>query len=162
MSARVAVCLLAVVCLAATKPSYAESSSGYLKVLWIDEEDGEKGIVFVGEILNEHPKLYASYPDVIISIKKDGILINLVEARCGERIPPGATCKFSAKTKYTGEEYDSISARVEEASLFMPNPDPDLLVGDVVLVEESLNIRSAEDGSIFVFRRTSQRDQCDC
>ena len=137
--------LLAV--LLAAPANALEDSEEYLSIVEINEVADEDGfITFVGTIHNAHPRLLASLPEIILTVKKDGIIIDLVRGFCLESLGPGETCEFSAKTEHTQEGYDEVTGRLTSSLLYAPDPDPDRLTGELLLVEKSLNIRSAGDG----------------
>ena len=129
---------------------HAQDSTGYLRIIELAEQDGDEGVIFYGTIINDHPKLHARNPTAVISLKKDGILITMLLGRCRDKPGPGETCTFEAETEYSREDYDAISARVAKGSLFREKPDPEILTGDLVLIEESLNVRSDGEGNTVI------------
>ena len=140
----------ALILLAFSVSLHAQYSTGYLRILELGEKDGEEGVVFYGTIINDHPSLFSYTPRAVISVKKGGVLINMVIGRCSNKVYPGDTCTFEAKTEYSRDDYDSISARVAKETLHVPDPDLDLLTGDLILVEESLNVRSDGEGNTVI------------
>ena len=149
MSAKVVVCLWA--CLMAALPAISQESKEYLKLIELRAEVGDDGFIeFVGVVHNTHPSLSPLRANVLLTLKKDGIIIDLIGARCSKRNEPaaGEICEFSVKTKYTEDDYDSVSGRVR--STVFNKPGPELLTGELYLVEESLNVRSGGDGWVAI------------
>ena len=141
MSARVSLCLLA--CLMAAPVSAYEIS--YLKIIELREEVDDRGEVDIfGTILNTHPYLSAESVKVVLTFKKDGVVVTAIDGIWCSDYSTDKTCEFSKglPSIYKKEDYDSVSARIESAYFSMPETDPWLLTGELSLVEESLSVRA--------------------
>ena len=150
MSAKVVVCLIAVVCLTAI-PASALYSDEYFTVA-VEEIPGDDGkIVFVGKALNISEFQAVQPINVFVTIKLQGLVLAVISAypESSLHVQPGGICPFAVESNFTQEQYDDFSIRfVGYAG--SPNPDTESLTGAMLLVEESLNITTFDADSTAV------------
>ena len=135
--------------LAATPSSAQEEGQEYLKIMEIEAVVGDDGLIeFVGTVHNTHTRFYTWSTSIILTIKKDGVVVHIVRDRISS-VDPGETMPFSIRTKITAEDYDDFSARINRTGMGLRKPDADEdLVGELYIVEDSLNLRPDENGSV--------------
>lgn len=147
MSAKIPLCLLAVVCLLAAKPVDAYyPASEYLELASIGEVADEYGVIFNGIIRNTHPAQNLELIRVRLVLKKDAKVIYVEEKRIN-KIYPGDTERFVFETVFKPEEYDEFYIA---SSGWANNPSEDQVksacdkagIGDcrVYLIDESVSI----------------------
>ena len=157
MSARIPICLLVLACLLTDGPVHASANLEYLKVVEIREVIDDRGYVdFVIVVQNTHPYLSANTVRVSMALKKDGVVIHVMDNYCSG-FGVGKTCEhtFDDERKkdrrgYTKDDYDSVEGRVASANFSLSEPDRWLLTGELSLVEESLNIDGGDDYTVIM------------
>lgn len=153
MSAKVVICLMLCL-LAVASPVFAQGeTSEYLKIIeiWeIVDDDGD--VEVVGVIQNTHPYLSAESIQLVLTLKKGGVVVAVLNnVWCGEYSTTEKTCEFAQELYgYKREDYDSVEGRIAQSYFSMPMPDPWLLTGELYLVEESLNVHASDDGWIVI------------
>ena len=133
--------------LMATSVCAYDDAYPYLEVASVQEEIGDNGLVtLTGTVLNTHPQWATQFnPVITITFKRDGRVVGLIDAWCEDRIGPGETVRFSKKTPFAPEDYDTFSLRIQETRL--NNSDPSMLTGELILIEESIYLTATSDGS---------------
>lgn len=153
MSAKAVICLIAIVCLLATVPSaVAYETSEYLKIVEIREVVDDRGYVdFVGVVQNTHPYLAVEGIQVVLTFKKDDLVIDVIDGLWCSNYSTDKTCEFEySRSRYTKDDYDSVTGRIASSRFYLSTPDPWLLTGELSLVEASLSVRADDDGWIVV------------
>ena len=141
MSAKFLVCLIAATCLISANSATAFYSDEYFAVVHVEEiADDEGKITFIGEVINTSEFQAVGPVRAFITIKREGVVLAVIVASADtyDPVQPGQTTTFRAESNFEQGQYDEISIRFT-GYVGLTNPNPESLVGAMVLVEESLN-----------------------
>lgn len=151
MNAKALVCLTAVFCLTAI-PAGAFYSDEYFTISYIEEVADDNGkIVFAGEALNISEVQAVNPIQVLITLKRQGLVLAVISARpvYDPAIQPGQTFPFTVESDFEQGQYDDFSIRVT-GYVGPTNPNVESLAGAMTLVEESLNLTTFDADSTTV------------
>ena len=131
-------------------PTYAINSSRHLELVAVNEAVDEYGLMtFAGTVRNTHTTQWIQGVRAYVVLKREDQVIAIYEGWLdGRNLPPGETGSFFIEADYAEGEYDEFYVRL--AGLLVP-PDASFIVGEIIIIEESLNITQDSSGQTVVY-----------
>ena len=124
-------------------PAYASLTSKYLELLEVNEAVDEYGLMtFAGTVQNTHTTQPIGPVTAYVILKLEGRIIAIYDPSVspadggGIFLDPGETGTFFVESDYAEGDYDEFSLRLEGS---LRPPDESLVVGELIVIEESLN-----------------------
>ena len=131
-------------------PTHAINSSRHLELVAVNEAVDEYGLMtFAGTVQNTHRTQWIQGVRAYVVLKREDQVIAIYEGWLdGQTLPPGETGSFFIEADYAEDEYDEFYVRL--AGLLVP-PDASFIVGEIIIIEESLNITQDSSGQTVVY-----------
>lgn len=132
-------------------PAHAFRSGEHLELLEVNEVVDEYGLMtFAGTVQNNHTTQAITGISAYVILKKEGRIIAIYRGWLDGAfsLSPGETGSFLVEADYAEGEYDEFYVRLD--GLLKP-PEADFITGELVLIEESLNLTSSADGQTVLY-----------
>lgn len=117
--------------------AFAFRSGEHLELTQVESKVDEYGlVVFDVAFQNTHAMQAIDGIWIYVVLKKEGRIVAIYQG-IGGRLVSGGSASFSIPTEYAPEEYDDFEVRLEGQ---LSVPELELVEGELVVVEESLNL----------------------
>ena len=133
--------LLAVLLILGVSEATSDAQSVSLEIVTIEEETNSLDWVTLKGSVRNVGSTSIEYPKVIFTFKKAGRVIGIetayIDGPSGDVLMSGEVGFFEESTVYEKSEYDEYTVRFDGRNDAV---DPQLIIGDIHLVEESTNV----------------------
>ena len=128
-------------------PALATTADKHLELVEVNEViDADSLVTFVGTVENTHTTQPVAYVHAFAILRLEGKVVAIYRGFIENdtlTLAPGELASFSVRTDYYASEYDDFSIRL---SGMMAPPEEVFIIGEVSVVEESVNLTLSPEG----------------
>ena len=132
-----------------SSPANAFNSSKNIELLEVNEAIDEYGLMtFAGMVQNTHTTQPVIAIKVYVILKQGSRIVAIYEHPLKAQLLPGESHSFLVETDYAEGDYDTFEVRLAGLT---GAPDPSFVIGELVVLEESLSLTHSPDGETVLY-----------